>query len=42
MGEHIAHAELSLFAHDKLAVERERREEIESHVRRDIGLLFGG
>jgi len=32
MGEHIAHAELSLFAHDKLAVERERREEIESHV----------
>ncbi|MEO8381859.1 MAG: hypothetical protein ABI779_19515 [Acidobacteriota bacterium] len=32
MGEHIAHAELSLFAHDKLAVERERLEEIESHV----------
>lgn len=32
MGEHIAHAELSLFAHDKLAVERERREEIESHI----------
>lgn len=32
MGEHIAHAELSLFAHDKLAVGRERREEIESHV----------
>src|SRR5215210_5030476 len=32
MGEHIVHAELSLFAHDKLAVERERREEIESHV----------
>jgi tetratricopeptide (TPR) repeat protein len=32
MGEHIAHADLSLFAHDKLAVERERREEIESHV----------
>lgn len=32
MGEHIAHAELSLFAHDKLAVERERREEIQSHV----------
>jgi tetratricopeptide (TPR) repeat protein len=32
MGEHIAHAELSLLAHDKLAVERGRREEIESHV----------
>jgi tetratricopeptide (TPR) repeat protein len=32
MVEHIAHAELSLFAHDKLAVARERREEIESHV----------
>ena len=32
MGEHIAHAELSLFAHDKLAFERERREEIESHI----------
>jgi tetratricopeptide (TPR) repeat protein len=32
MGEHIAHAELSLLAHDKLAFERERREEIESHV----------
>ncbi|HYC89933.1 MAG TPA: hypothetical protein VEO54_12030 [Thermoanaerobaculia bacterium] len=32
MSEHIAYAELSLFAHDKLAVGRERREEIESHV----------
>ena len=32
MGEHIAHAELSLFAHDKLAFERDRREEIGSHV----------
>lgn len=32
MGEHIPHAELSLFAHDKLEFERERREEIESHV----------
>src|SRR5215212_4948516 len=32
MGEHIAHTELSLFAHDKQAFERERRGEIESHV----------
>jgi tetratricopeptide (TPR) repeat protein len=32
MGEHVPHAELSLFAHDKLAFERDRREEIESHV----------
>jgi tetratricopeptide (TPR) repeat protein len=32
MGEHIPHAELSLFAHDKLAIERDRREEIESHL----------
>lgn len=32
MGEHIPHAELSLFAHDKLAFERDRREEIESHI----------
>lgn len=32
MGDHIAHAELSLFAHDKLGFERDRREEIESHI----------
>lgn len=32
MGEHIAQPELSLFAHDKLAFARERREEIERHV----------
>jgi tetratricopeptide (TPR) repeat protein len=32
MGEHMAHAELSLFAHDKLAFERDRRDEIESHI----------
>jgi tetratricopeptide (TPR) repeat protein len=32
MGEHLAHAELSLFAHDKLAFERERRDEIDRHV----------
>jgi len=32
MGDHIPHDELSLFAHDKLAIERERRQEIESHV----------
>lgn len=32
MGEHIANDELSLFAHDKLSFERERREEIESHL----------
>jgi len=32
MGEHIRNEELSLFAQDKLAFERERREEIESHV----------
>lgn len=32
MGEHIPHDELSLLAHDKLAIARERREEIESHI----------
>lgn len=32
MGEHIPHAELSLFAHDKLSVPRKRAEEIESHL----------
>ncbi|MEA2489614.1 MAG: MalT-like region [Acidobacteriota bacterium] len=32
MGEHIAHTELSLFAHDKRSFERERREAIESHI----------
>ena len=32
MGEHIPNAELSLFARDKLEFERERREEIESHI----------
>lgn len=32
MGEHISNDELSLFAHDKLAFGRERREEIESHL----------
>src|ERR1044071_811112 len=32
MGDHIRPGELPLFAHDKLAVERERRQEIESHV----------
>jgi tetratricopeptide (TPR) repeat protein len=32
MGDHIPDGELSLFAHDRLAVERERRQEIESHV----------
>lgn len=32
MDEHIPNEELSLFAHDKLAFARERREEIESHV----------
>ncbi len=32
MGEHISNPELSLFAHDKLAFERERREDIESQV----------
>jgi len=32
MGEHIANDELSLFAHDKLAFPRDRREEIESHI----------
>jgi len=32
MGGHIPDAELSLFARDKLAVERERREAIESHI----------
>ena len=31
MAEHIPNDELSLFAHDKLSIERERREEIESH-----------
>ncbi|HET9146359.1 MAG TPA: hypothetical protein VFN81_09770 [Sphingomicrobium sp.] len=32
MGEHISNSELSVFAHDKLTFERERREEIESHL----------
>jgi tetratricopeptide (TPR) repeat protein len=32
MGEHIAHTELSLFAHDKRSFERDRREAIESHI----------
>lgn len=32
MGEHIPHVELSLFSHDKLALEQERREEIERHL----------
>ncbi len=32
MGEHVPHAELSLFVYDKLAFGRERREEVESHV----------
>ena len=32
MGEHISNAELSLFAHDKLSFERDRRDEIESHI----------
>jgi tetratricopeptide (TPR) repeat protein len=32
MGEHIPNDELSLFGHDKLSFERERREEIESHI----------
>jgi tetratricopeptide (TPR) repeat protein len=32
MGNHIPNDELSLFAHDKLAFEHERREELESHV----------
>jgi tetratricopeptide (TPR) repeat protein len=32
MGGHIPHAELSRFAHDKLAFQRERAEEIESHI----------
>lgn len=32
MGEHVPNDELSLFAHDKLSFERERREEIESHL----------
>jgi tetratricopeptide (TPR) repeat protein len=32
MGEHIAHTELSLFAHDQRSFERDRREAIESHI----------
>src|ERR1044071_318086 len=32
MDEHIPHQELSLYAHDKLAIERERREEIATHT----------
>jgi hypothetical protein len=32
MGEHIAHTELSLFAHDRRAFERDRREAIEGHI----------
>jgi tetratricopeptide (TPR) repeat protein len=32
MGEHIPHADLSLFAHDRQAFARARRAEIESHV----------
>ena len=32
MGEHISNDELSLFAHDQLAFDRERREEIESPI----------
>src|SRR6185436_3542815 len=32
MGEHIPNDELSLFAHDKVAFQRERREEIEAHI----------
>lgn len=42
MGGHIPHAELSLFARDRLAVPRERAEEIESHLGNcaDCGATF--
>jgi tetratricopeptide (TPR) repeat protein len=42
MSKHIPHAELSLFAQDRLAVERGRGEEIESHIAHcaDCGATF--
>ena len=42
MGGHIAHEELSLFAHDKLAFTRERREDIEGHLANcaECGAMF--